>query len=71
MSPRADQREISGGIAEIGVQGLEHGAGRVLFVRDGQLRSLEGYTYGEPWPERPTAVSLSNVVPLAPNAASC
>lgn len=34
--------------AKIG--GLEHGAGFVLFVEDGQIAMLEGYTYGEAWP---------------------
>ena len=29
---------------------LRHGAGFVLFVRDGVLNMIEGYTYDEPWP---------------------
>lgn len=33
------------------IEDLEHGAGFVLFVRDGRLDTLEGYTYDEPWPE--------------------
>jgi hypothetical protein len=33
------------------VDGLEHGAGVVLFVDDGYLSFLEGYSYDEPWPE--------------------
>ena len=28
---------------------LKHGAGFVLFIRDGQLATLEGYAYGEDW----------------------
>jgi hypothetical protein len=63
-APRAEPGELTGGNARIEVEGLEHGAGCVLFVRDGMLRALEGYTYGEPWPERPIRVSLSEVVPL-------
>jgi hypothetical protein len=31
-------------------QGLEHGVGFVLFVRDGRLDTLEGFTFDEPWP---------------------
>ncbi len=32
--------------------GVEHGAGFLLFVRNGVAEMLEGYTYGEYWPER-------------------
>jgi hypothetical protein len=31
---------------------LKHGFGLVLFVDDGALDTLEGFTYDEPWPER-------------------
>jgi hypothetical protein len=34
------------------IEGLSHGAGFVLFVRDGRLNMLEGYSYEEPWPEQ-------------------
>lgn len=34
------------------VDGLENGAGFVIFVRGGRLDSLEGYTYEEPWPQQ-------------------
>jgi hypothetical protein len=33
------------------VEGLNHGAGFVLFVKEGRLDNLEGYSYDEPWPE--------------------
>lgn len=33
------------------IEGLEHGAGFVLFVQDGVLAELEGFSYGEPWPD--------------------
>jgi hypothetical protein len=32
------------------IDGLEHGAGFILFVRDGVIAVLEGFAYGEPWP---------------------
>lgn len=32
------------------VPGLTHGAGFVLFVTQGRLDRLEGYSYDEPWP---------------------
>lgn len=33
------------------IEGLEHGAGFVLFVQDGVLDFLEGYSFDEPWPD--------------------
>lgn len=33
------------------IPGLQHGAGFVVFVRDGVLSMLEGYAYDEEWPE--------------------
>jgi hypothetical protein len=32
------------------MSGLKHGAGFVLFVMDGYLDFLEGFSYDEPWP---------------------
>jgi hypothetical protein len=48
-------------IADVGAQipGLQHGAGFVLFIRDGVISLLEGYTYGDAaWPERITDFSV-------------
>jgi hypothetical protein len=33
------------------VNDLEHGAGFLLFVTDGAIDVLEGYSYDEPWPD--------------------
>ena len=30
---------------------LRHGAGFILFIREGVVQMLEGYTYDETWPE--------------------
>jgi len=32
------------------MEGVAHGIGFVLIIRDGRLSMLEGYTYDEPWP---------------------
>ena len=32
------------------IQGLEHGAGFLLFIRQGRLAFLEGHTHDEAWP---------------------
>jgi hypothetical protein len=41
------------------IDGLEHGAGFLLFVRDGRLAALEGYSYEEPWPTGAAIFRLS------------
>jgi hypothetical protein len=33
------------------VEGVENGAGFLLFIEDGRMTMLEGYMFGEPWPE--------------------
>jgi hypothetical protein len=43
-------------IAEM--EGLQHGAGFVLFIDNGVLAMLEGYTYDEPWPEKVSTYEL-------------
>jgi hypothetical protein len=41
------------------VSGLKHGAGFVLFIRDGRLDMLEGFSYDEPWPRETGQFTLS------------
>ena len=40
------------------IPGLKHGAGFLFFVRDGRLDAVEGYTYGEAWPQEVATFSL-------------
>jgi hypothetical protein len=40
------------------IDGLKHGAGFLIYVRDGRLDALEGYTYDEAWPEHIQAFTL-------------
>jgi hypothetical protein len=40
------------GDVEATIEGLQNGAGFVLFVTDGYLDFLEGYSYEEPWPDQ-------------------
>ena len=62
---RTTPADFAGGNVNIQVEGVKHGAGCVLFVRDGVLSMLEGYTYGdEEWPERPVVVELRDALPL-------
>lgn len=41
---------VGGGQAEI--HGLEHGAGFLIWLKEGRLSSIEGFSYEEPWPAR-------------------
>lgn len=33
------------------IEGLQHGAGVLLLIKDGLLNMLEGFTYDEEWPD--------------------
>jgi hypothetical protein len=33
------------------MDGVAHGVGLVLFVEEGRLALLEGFTYDDPWPD--------------------
>jgi hypothetical protein len=65
-APRAAPRNLTGGNVNIHVEGVVHDAGCVLFVRDGVIDMLEGYTYADEWPERPVVISLTDPFPLVP-----
>jgi hypothetical protein len=43
------------------IEGLSHGAGFVLWVKNGVLDMLEGYTFDEPWPEQIGDFSLEYI----------
>ncbi len=48
----ADAKEsFSFGDVKADINGLKHGAGFLLYVNDGAIDCLEGYSYDEPWPE--------------------
>jgi hypothetical protein len=50
VPPLAAPRDFELGDVDASIDGLEEGAGFLLFVRGGRLAMLEGYTYDEPWP---------------------
>jgi hypothetical protein len=60
--------DFTGGSADISLQGVEHGAGCVLFIRAGKLAMFEAFTYDEPWPENSRVVRVENVMPIDPGA---
>jgi hypothetical protein len=40
------------------MRGLEYGAGFAVFVDQGHLSQIEGFTYDEPWPDKVTGLVL-------------
>jgi hypothetical protein len=40
---------------------LAHGAGFLLYVEDGSLEQLEGFSYDEPWPESEDGFTVRKV----------
>jgi hypothetical protein len=64
---RVEPASFAGGDANIELVGVQHGAGCVLFVRDGRLSLLEGYTHaGEEWAEDAVVLSVGDVLPIQP-----
>ena len=51
VSKLPDRARFQIGDVSADINGLKHGAGFVLFIEDGQIDTLEGYTYDEPWPQ--------------------
>lgn len=51
--------EFRVGDVDAKVKGLDYGAGFVLFVENGRLKVLEGYSYEEPWPDNIEEFTLS------------
>jgi hypothetical protein len=40
------------------MEGIQNGVGFVLVLENGYLRMLEGYSFGEPWPEQAKLIRL-------------
>jgi hypothetical protein len=55
----AAPRDFELGDVDASMDGLEHGAGFLLFVRGGRLAMLEGFSYEEPWPAEARNFQLS------------
>ena len=53
------EREFELGDVNAVVSDLEYGAGFLLFVRDGRLDFLEGFSYDEPWPKEIRSFELT------------
>ena len=51
---------------KVTVPGLKYGLGFLVYIDNGLLKMLEGYTYGEPWPEHIDAFTLSYSEPGRP-----
>jgi hypothetical protein len=54
-----DSRNPIGRLILIDLEGLQHGASAVLWVKDGVLDRLEVFTFTEPWPAEPVVRGIS------------
>jgi hypothetical protein len=52
-------RDFHFGDVNADIEGLQYGAGFVVFVRSGRLDTVEGYSYEEPWPKEIRGFRLS------------
>lgn len=56
LNGAAESVEVPNGFSPLGgvslkADNLRHGAGFILFLKDGKVNFLEGFTYDEPWPD--------------------
>jgi hypothetical protein len=58
LSPVAAGADFTIGDVSASIPGLEHGAGFLLFVRQGRLSELEAFSYEERWPSEVTTFTL-------------
>jgi hypothetical protein len=49
--PELRKRFVLTGVSAT-IPGLAHGAGFALFIEEGRLMMLEGFSYDEPWPSK-------------------
>ena len=53
------RRRLHLGDVAVTMDGVAHGVGLVLFVEDGRLALLEGFTYDDPWPNEIVNYTIS------------
>lgn len=54
-----DASNLELGNVQAKLDGLKYGMGFVLFIRDGLIKTLEGYTYEEPLPSQFSKYSIN------------
>ncbi len=64
--PLVEPLNFAAGHVGVQLEKVPNGMGCVLFVRNGKLAFLEGYTYTDLWPEQIIIKSISNVIPAIP-----
>jgi len=65
--PKTTPSDFAGGDALIELTGSTGGAGCVLFVKNGYLSMLEGYTHGgDSWLEDAVVLDVKDVTPIHP-----
>jgi len=64
-----DPPSMAGGDAVIQLDTSPYGAGCVVFVTDGRLRTFEGFTYDGEWTEATKVLGVGEVMPLSAGTA--
>lgn len=59
VAPLPTRSDFRVGDVNASLDGLQHGAGFLLFVLNGRLAMLEGYAYEEPWPKEVRNLELT------------
>jgi hypothetical protein len=59
-APTAPVRQSRAAFGDVGatIAGLQYGAGFLLWLKDGRIHQLEGYSYEEKWPEHIESFNL-------------
>jgi hypothetical protein len=68
-TPPAPVKKARFGDVEARIVGLKYGAGFLVYVDDGELHMLEGYSYEELWPESVQSFELRYVDEARPSLA--
>jgi len=63
LAVSTESRRIVFGDVLASMSELQNGAGFLVYVEDGLLTMLEGYSFGEPWPDEASGFSLRYVEP--------
>jgi hypothetical protein len=61
-TPRSSLKSPVGNVSA-SIEGLKHGAGFVLWLKDGRMETLEGFSYEESW--RPTGQEAFVLAPVS------
>lgn len=66
-APLADPRHFAGGHAHIELADVQHGAGCVLFVKNGRIDTFEGFVFVGTWAIDAQVIGVTSIEPVDPD----